>query len=564
MKPAVFQFDSGTYDGNLSQAASKLEQSTSFQAQQATSWVNLKASDEDRILRYSAQTGVNGGYDPQTKTLTLNANAEASLDLFDASITSSATFPSDTGYHFVIKPDGQDSLDLGYFKAELDLTLYENSGASIVACGNVTVAPNPNYQPTPPDSEQPKTSDTSGNLIKGRLADSSGTQGDLGFFAGVSAGCNLDGKFFWKNPESVTPVQNPSAKSEALGSLQGQGQATWQELADLGVGVEGDAGAGAQAEFKITYYEGRFVISCHAKVVWGAGAGGKIQIVIDGEHILEFIQFVFHQIKNYNFNYTNLIDNTAFGNLNFVLISSLWDADTLINDYAKSGFDKAYNWFVHSIQPIMDHNQICANIIQLANSINNNQQQVKYLPPEAKGRLLYKLSQYFKLFGSPDPAPAQAMMKILSYIQSANEWIQIMQNIVDTDPNNMGQTISAIDGQSTLLNHLQINDIQSILTLENSVMAEENALLIQNQQALNAAYQQIKDAYNINLHNAVINGHFEVVAAICAVGNALRPYALQNQAVNQLILNYETMNQLVQVTQYQENAKIYQQFMLTH
>jgi hypothetical protein len=95
-------------------------------------------------------------------------------------------------------------------------------------------------------------------------------------------------------------------------------------------------------------------------------------------------------------------------------------------------------------------------------------------------------------------------------------------------------------------------------------MAEENALLIQNQQALNAAYQQIKDAYNINLQNAVINGHFEVVAAICAVGNALRPYALQNQAVNQLILNCETMNQLVQVTQYQENAKIYQQFMLTH
>lgn len=507
---------------------------------------HLKAGMNEKLFRYCSQLSVSATLSPKTKSLSLNGSYKGNLDLANARLNLQATFPGHiAGY--TLKPtfgDDSNPLYLGQYRIAADLGLYEIAGASIMACGDIEISPNQNVIP---GSKKAK-----GNLLKGILkkpttSTNTNTHADLSAFAGIELGCELNGSLQWYSPETVKPLQNPNKNSEHQGlPLQGEGNPTWQELADLSMAVEADMGIGLSLGIGIGYHKDTFVLQIHARVVFGEGAAGKIQFAIDKDHLLKLLSFVYHQLKNYNF--TNrqieeaLFYQTSLETLGFITVASLWEGVQLI-EYAKDGLEKAIGWFRKEISHFLHHESICEKLVTLANNILDNISQIEAITPYSKGRLLFHLSEYFTYIESKDPAPAQAMLKILGLIQSAGEWLAVLENVMALDPENLKGKTHALKGQETLLNRLSGNQIEQMIQLEQRLQDKANDLLQVDENTFHACIH----AACKNMEKAKCdNGAAMVLICMQYASQNYRKQALVYQGVIELKVDINELNQLIQ------------------
>lgn len=121
-----------------------------------------------------------------------------------------------------------------------------------------------------------------------------------GAFAGVEAGGRAIGTAEWENSGAM----NTATQEVIIPSK-------WTEVFSVGATAAVNAGAGAEARFKISYENGKFIFRCEARLVWGIGAKGGLTGTVGFAAIFDFVVYVYHQLKDNNFSYLDFMDESG-------------------------------------------------------------------------------------------------------------------------------------------------------------------------------------------------------------------------------------------------------------
>lgn len=454
---------------------------------------NFTATDASTIMRYAMGTSVTGSYEPATQAFSFSPKNDETITLASASMTCKGYFPSKSGVEVTLSDLNGENLDLGKFLAYIEMDLSAFAGASTLLCTKVEVDLGDegseikgNEAAKSPDGIVLKT-DQNGNT------NGSGVHIESSAFVGVQGGCDLTGELQWASPETIISPCDQSKANEAIVG-PGAGEAAFKTLASVSGGAMIAAGVGRDVAFKITYdiEKEQFHIVCAAALVWGYGAGGQVGLTIDAGAIETFVEFVYHQLKNNNYSITGLFTDLAYQALTGIIAVAVWAGDNLKN-YAKQGLNNAEQWLGSFSQ---EENTLAGMQGALINNILENEQLVKFAPPETKGRWLFQLCQSYWLSGTywqDDWTKGQAAVAlILSYIQSRADYDIVMQNMVPLTADNIGEpvtTISALEGKMILWQ--SEGSMVYIGGQEAIVYNEEQAAMAAKMQAkANALYQQ--------------------------------------------------------------------------
>lgn len=374
-----------------------------------------------QLLRAYAGFGVELGYNPKKNSYGLTGHAEARAILAEAKARFDGYVPHRDGWHALI-PYGapkaseagpQKALNFGYFRGRLTITSHAMLGASIFGTAGIEYSPG------------------AGNsvLVKPSAAGAKG-QVSAGAFAGVEAGGGLAGALEW---------QNPGWREGENGAIR---DAKWAAIIEIGVAVAGNAGIGGEVDFYITFENGKFMFRAKAQLVIGLGAKGSLKGTIGFDTIYEFVMYVYHQLNDNNFDYLEFMDESAF---NFVVGMVLYCLEKGI-DLARLTAD-GVSQIIVGISDLS--NAISADFSSAAKAeayakhIKSRPFALIFSPPEAKGAVLYRLSQTF--YFSREEHQEAAILTVVGTMQSRREWEQVVERIT---PN--GAKSSAAAGMARL------------------------------------------------------------------------------------------------------------------
>lgn len=155
------------------------------------------------------------------------------------------------------------------------------------------------------------------------------------------------------------------------------------------------------------------------------------------ETIKEFFLFLYHQIKNHNYNYTGLFMDAAYYAWVSIFTVASW-AGHAIEDYVNDGVNKAGEW-LYGLKK--SHADVAHMQRQLIDNLNKHPERIAQAPPETKGHWLYYLCQepvLSKEYWQKDFLHRQEVIrKILERIQSQNEYDTVCQYMLPIDPDNL-------------------------------------------------------------------------------------------------------------------------------
>jgi hypothetical protein len=386
-------------------------------------------SYQAQLMRYACGTSISGSYAPLEHGFTYKADTDDKINLASGKLTTRAYYPTPTQGHEFAFTDGEGNrLDLGLFQAELKADLSGLAGASV------------------------QLSETMHFTL---LDDKTTVLGEnteaeqAGFFAGAQIGCDISGALKWANPECLAPPTDQSKQHEdnsAKGDLK---QADFALLAQLGGGATVAAGIGEEEKFKVTYDSqlGIFYIIASIETVEGIGFSGRFCAKVEVETIEHFVVFLYHQIKNHNYNYTGLFTDFAYQAWVGITTIAVWAGKSIV-EYCQNGVSDAQQWFGEFMR---NEAQQARRQEILIKNLLANEDQVKFAPPETKGRWLYQLCQTPQLatkYWEYDIWNRQrAIHLILKYIQSHKEYLRALKNMVDTTRADIGQPLQSITAE---------------------------------------------------------------------------------------------------------------------
>jgi hypothetical protein len=363
-----------------------------------------------QLLRAYAGYGANAGYNPSTGTYGLNAQANARFSLAEAKAEINGYLPHKDGYRAYlgeIEDDAQHSLDFGYFRMRATLTANAMLGASIMGTAGL---------------EYHANGDGS-TLARGATANAKGGV-SAAAFAGVEAGGMLMGAIEWDNPE-----QRLEKKKNG-----------WKALFDLGAGLNGALGIGAGGDFEIGLDKhNKLHVRAKAQVVVGLGGSGMIVAGVGLGVIYEFIMYLYHQLKDNNYSLLIFISEAAF--------SFIIDLVIMVIDKGIEFIEQSYKELSVMINDVLEHSlkdySNASDAENFAINVKNRPDVLFFSPPEAKGSILYRLSETFTF--SFEEHQEAAILVVLSTVQSKREWAQIVERITPK-----GTKSTAAEGLSRL------------------------------------------------------------------------------------------------------------------
>ena len=391
------------------------------------------ASYQAQLMRYACGTSISGSYAPLEHGFTYKADTDDKINLVSGKLTTQVYYPTPTQGHEFAFTDGEGNrLDLGLFQAELKANLSGLAGASV------------------------QLSETMHFTLlddKTTVRGNNTTSEQAGFFAGAQIGCDISGALKWANPECLVPPTDQSKQHEDVQAKGDLTQADFALLAQLGGGATVAVGIGEEEQFKVTYHDQTFYIVASIKTVEGIGFSGRFCAKVEVETIEHFVAFLYHQIKNHNYNYTGLFTDFAYQAWVGITTIAVW-AGKSIAEYCQNGVSNARQWLAN----VRNHDEQLAQLQRLLiKNILANENQVKFAPPETKGHWLYELCQQpvlSKEYWQHDIwHRQQAIILILSYIQSAKEYQVVLENMTILLPDQLekkGATISADEGRAML------------------------------------------------------------------------------------------------------------------
>jgi hypothetical protein len=359
-------------------------------------------SPQAQLMRYTHGASLKGNIDFSERRFGLTGESQVTLSLAEGRADFNAYVPREEGhalrfdYTVASGPRRGETkrFDCGHIRARLQAALSGFAGASLQAGVGVhfDVASGGRVElrgATRNDrNEEDTTVDMSGEA-----------------FAGLKRGCEVSGAAEWRNPES---------------------NHQWGVLAEVGAQGTAGVGAGAKGDFFIEYENGRFLIRAKAYLIWGAGGGGGFLFTVNGNTIAEFCQFIYHQLKNNDFNFMDFMNEDAFRYFDILRAYTLLAGEMLTSAYEK-GFEfretMAFSLF-HALEDLKN-GRVEAKV--LAQKILSSTEEVLFQPPEAKGRLLRALCH--RPWLSFNSEQEQAIIAVLRTIQTWNEYKEVMEHL---------------------------------------------------------------------------------------------------------------------------------------
>ncbi|QZT36968.1 hypothetical protein K5X82_17295 [Halosquirtibacter xylanolyticus] len=230
-----------------------------------------------------------------------------------------------------------------------------------------------------------------------------------------------------------------------------------KELGNVGVAVNGTAGAELSGEFKIGYdsTSGRFTIKASASAALGAGGGGTAEFSVGLGGLYELVMYVYNQLKDNDFNFVDLFETTREG-YNVYQIFVAWQVQLLQEgvDLAKDA-KKAIEGFASDITIkaqvlLSDARKLVAdwhaaeqkegqikNLLSMIKDGKKNKGFMNFLTPEVKGRILYYLAKHrisywedIKTFDKNHGSETAALKILEEYIVSKRDWQETFEHMV--------------------------------------------------------------------------------------------------------------------------------------
>ena len=320
-----------------------------------------------QLLRYAAGAALEAGFNPVTGRFGLKGQAKAELALAEGRMDARGWFPDEDGWAVEVDVPARDgdrrAVELGRLRAHLALGLYGFAGASAALSADL------DFSVQEGRVLLKGADDVEGLRKRDRKFRPQGAGASA--FAGVRAGCEVNGALEWDNPEARP---QPAARA-------------FVPLAAVGADVHLDAGAGGEAEFAISYERGKFYLRAKASVVLGAGCGGDLAWTVHGDHIAHFMVFAYHQLLAADFDRVEFIQELAFDTLRLLLLASVWTGRQ-VREWYEEGEQQLREWWLDLREQLSQEQRREALSLELARRIGAARHHLPYLPPEARGHLL--------------------------------------------------------------------------------------------------------------------------------------------------------------------------------
>jgi len=423
-------------------------------------------------MRFSSGVGIDGQMDLLKGKVSGNFKSDATMELLSGEANLKITFPEeadsklkfkmplkkklkDTNKYVYTQEDTE--IDMGNFIFEVLCSLSGFAGASIVLEAHATIDLDKDkaFQLIPlsklskqkrEEAEQKRKEEERKNRNKKSLGgtplsvnENTGADAKAEFFAGAKLGCDIAGEFKWKNPEEKKYVS----------------------LAGLKAGAQIGAGLAGEAEFKITYEDGRFMLRGKASLICGLGGGGKVGLEVDPAKIIMLVQFTYHALMNKDYAYMDFIEEKAFHALSYLAVESLTKVHTLIEDSyddLKGLIDDFQDAWISQTKRQAESKAVAKLVLE------DKQNLVRFLTPEAKGRLIAILCRKFwvkekgdtKFAWDAEERQEDAILVILSWIQSKDEARRVFERVTEENSIRLSESegrdkvSEALDGLQSL------------------------------------------------------------------------------------------------------------------
>ena len=276
------------------------------------------------------------------------------------------------------------------------------------------------------------------------------------------------------NGREVQPTQeaknNITAKAEAFAGAKAEASLAaaleWQSpekkaaefgiLASVGGSVTGTAGAGIEGEFKIGFDQQSrtFQIKMKAQATWGFGGGGAICVTVGVDQLWEFATLVYRELQKHDFNFIDIFENVT-NNYNEKTESEIdvyklynsWVVEQFMEGKVLTGSVGMMGSGVLAVYSLLDdinglirkwndQNREKEELERMIGTLRERPRLIRYLSPEAKGRLLFYLCRYKEITWSDfskldfhSKSEEAAVDLITNGITSPRDWQETMEHM---------------------------------------------------------------------------------------------------------------------------------------
>jgi type VI secretion system secreted protein VgrG len=430
---------------------------------------SFNATNDARLLRYSTGLSLAGEFKPFEGIVSFSGNAAAQLTIASDAFKACGTIPNVQGWQLCFHPFGRNGrmnyerqVDFGAVRVLLDVTLSAFVGASVLASANIDVSLKHEGDPS-----SARLAIKGTNIRDKIAAHAKVEEAEVGgsVFAGAKAGGTVGAQLQWKNPETMGPApktfkgqQALAKKLKAMSVMERDSLMDWCELAAVNAGAEFACGIGVTGEFRVGYEPkvGKFILRAKAALVCGPGVSGRVGVDVDADHVVEFVKFVYYKIKHLNFSYIGFMTADAMEIVVQLFTRFIVDG---LDDLKSIILKDLAGWWMQFKQEILAHYEMEDKIHAITDSILAHPSRLLYTPPEAKGRLLYLLSEQWDI--GYLPRQQAACLIILSYIQNRADYVNVMQHLAL----NTYDKITMVDGEHRLYNALGATGLQHMQAL---------------------------------------------------------------------------------------------------
>ncbi|MGQ7272950.1 LysM peptidoglycan-binding domain-containing protein [Marinobacter sp. V034] len=369
----------------------------------------LQVSAEAQLMRFAMQAsaGVNS-FDLSTGEIDIGAKASASMALAEAEAKLAEVFvPNEAGWdcRFTYKNRNGELTDLafGAFRLSGDITLNCFVGGRLSGEANARLSTGAATFLLS-DKKKIKPDPKAGLSVSGNA------------FAGAEAGGAIAGKFCWVHPDE-----------------QFKKNADWQELLKIEAGGTVAVGIGAGMDFQLGFSQGKILLKCKGRLVFGPGASGNFGSTIGADTVWQLMSTTLEVLEKSDFQFLSNIESDLFQQWSkslFLGISSNIDnIETIVSDYVS--FRSA--WARRQGQKAEAYN-LARNIKKQARDAGGSPKNLQYkgipysrLPPETLGMILYTLTETF--IESREEDQETAILIVVSAINSWRQFIETLQHM---------------------------------------------------------------------------------------------------------------------------------------
>lgn len=361
----------------------------------------IDLSLDAQVLRYYSGASVAAEFDLKKKKIGFKGELKVmQIALAEGKLSAAGYFPHKSGWQpritVVGTTGGSSSISLGGFRCKVELALKGFAGASVV--GGLDAQINMAQGKALIQAAKPGESEAPGRAANGQVASASAR-----VFAGVEVGAELKGKGEWDNPDKRTAA-GPS----------------WQEFLSVGGEAAAAGGIGAEAEFTVSYENGRFMLRARAGLVFGGGLKGSLSFTVDARVVGEFVAFVYHRLRDANYRYLSWIDSAAFQAVSRLVARAVADGIDLAEAAGRYMGERGVELF-DALEGRRESQRFARNVLHADAR--------RYTTPEAKGMVLDRLMQAKEFYFYAEEPEENAALALLRWVQTRREFQEVCEHL---------------------------------------------------------------------------------------------------------------------------------------